>query len=333
MAKTTVGIDIGTGGLKMVQWDGALIRRAVSQPVPDNLVKEGRIVSFEAMADFIKETAKRNRVDRRDCAVVLPAGLSYLRRVSLPAMSVDQLAVNLPYEFRDYLTTGKDQYFYDYAVNFLRRDEEGTPVEMDLTAAAVPKQTIAEYRNMFRRAGFKLRTAVPAECAYSNLLRARAAKHPDETEGEYCILDLGHTATRVCIFTGPRFEATRVIDYGTGTVDQAIADSMNVDEHVARTLKEANHEGVQELEGPQNIYNSIATEMRKAINFYRFNNRDSELKDVYCGGGGSLIPALCDAIGRAVDLQLHSVSELLPPMGGKRGDLSSFAAAAGAAMQ
>lgn len=332
MAKTKIGFDIGTGALKLVQWDGAQIRRAVSAPLPDNLVKEGRIVSYEAMADFIKEMARGNRVSGKDCAVVLPAGLAFLRRVSLPAMSVDQLAVNLPYEFRDYLTMGKDQYFYDYAVNELRRDEDGAPLELDLTAAAVPKAAIAEYRDMFRRAGFKLRTAVPAECAYANLLRFREGADSAGAAREYCILDLGHAATRIHIFTGSRFEATRVIDYGAGTVDLAIADTLSVDEHVARAYKEANHDGAQELEGPKNIYGTIATEMRKAVNFYHFNNRESDLQDAYCCGGGARIAALADAIGRAVDLTLHSAAALMPPAAGEE-DLSSFAAAAGASMQ
>lgn len=333
MAKSIVGFDIGSGQLKLVQWDGSVIRRAVSEPLLDNLVREGRIISYEAMADFIKETVRKHRLTGRDCAVVLPSGLAFLRRVVLPAMSVEQLAVNLPYEFRDYLTLGKDKYFYDYAVNALRTGDDGTPLELDLTAAAVAKETIGEYRNMFRRAGFKLRTALPVECALSNLLRRQPSPGEGEPEREYCILDLGHTSTHVHIFTGSRFEATRVIDYGAGTVDAAIADALGVDEHVARAYKETNHDGVQELEGPQNIYNAIATEIRKAANFYSFNNRDSRLQDAYCCGGGVRIPSLTDAIDRAVDLEMHDGRELMPKSVRFTENLSLFAAAAGVAMQ
>ncbi len=332
MAKSIIGFDIGSGELKLALWDGALIRRVVREPLLDNLVREGRITSFEAMGDFIKECAKKHRVSGRDCAVVLPSGQAFLRRISLPAMSVEQLAVNLPYEFRDYLTMGKDQYFYDYAVNALVRGEDGAPAELDLTAAAVPKQTIGEYRDMFRRAGFKLRAAAPAECAYSALLRARAAASTDAAEKESCILDLGHAATRIHIFTGGRFEASRVIEYGSGTVDAAVADAMGVDEHVARTLKEADHEGVQALEGPRNIYAAIAVEIMKAINFYGFNNRESNLRDAYCCGGGTRIPLLMEAVDKAVDLEMHGIDTLLPPAARTEENLSSFAAAVGIAM-
>lgn len=333
MAKTTVGFDIGAGEVKLALWDGAQIRRVARAPLPDHLVKGGQIVSYEAMADFIKEVSKKNQVLAKDCAVILPAGQSYLRRLTMPAMSVEQLAVNLPYEFRDYLTMGKDQYFYDYAVNELRRDPDGTPVELDLTVAAVPKRTIAEYRDMFRRAGFKLRSAAPPECAYMGLLQAHAAAHPKQADMERCILDVGHTATRVYIYTGSRFEATRVIEYGSGAVDEAIADAMGVDEHVARTYKEANHEGAQELEGPRSIYASIAVEIMKAVNFYGFNNRESNLQDAYYCGGGARIPALLQAVSGAVALNLHSITELLPPAAQGTEDLSVFAAAVGIAVE
>ena len=329
MPKTMLGFDIGACELKIAQWDGSAVRRTVIAQMPDNLVKNGVIISYAAMADFIKETARENRLSGRDCAVILPASYAFLRRVTVPAMTENQLQVNLPYEFRDYLTMSKDKYFYDYAVNSLDRDEEGKPLSMDLTAAAVPKEVIEDYRDMFRRAGFRLRTAIPVECAYSNLLRLRG-----DTEGrEFSFLDLGHTAARLHIFTGTCFEATRVIDVGLSSVDDAIADAMGVDEHLARTYKHTNHQGAQTLEPAINVYNAIALDFRKAVNFYGFNNRESDLRDTWCCGGGIHIPALRDVITQAVDLTIHDVGELLPPAAESAENLSACAAAIGAAIQ
>lgn len=326
MAKTTVGVDIGSGELKLVQWDGGRVHRAVRRTMPDNLVRSDHIISFEAMADFIKETAREERISGKNCAVVLPANQVYLRRVTMPAMNVEQLGVNLPYEFRDFLTMNKDKYFYDYSVNDIRQDESGAPVEMDLTAAAVAKETIAEYRDMFRRAGFRLKTAVPAECAYANLLRALPVR-------ECCIIDIGHAQTKVHFFTGARFETSRVIDIGLSTVDAAIADASGVDEHTARTYRQSNHENTQEAEAARNVYGAIALDIRKAVNFYGFNNRESDLRDAWCIGGGAHIPALCSAVAQAVDLTLHPISELLSSAAEETEAPGFFTAAIGAAMQ
>lgn len=332
MGKSAIGIDIGTGRLKLALCDGGIIRRVVSETLPDHLVREGRVVSYEAMADFIRETMKKCRLYGKECAVVLPTGAAYLRRVSLPAMSVEQLAVNLPYEFRDYLTMGKDHYFYDYAVNELRRDESGALREMDLLAAAVSKELIGAYREMFRRAGLRMKVAAPVECAYANLLRTYGAAHPETAGAERCILDLGHAATRVHIFTGARFEATRVIEYGGGMVDSAIAESLGVDEHVARTYKEADHGGAQVLDGPKSIYANIAVEIMKAINFYGFSNRESDLKDAYLTGGGGEIAALRETVSKSLELNIHQIAELMPA-GTEGEERAPFAAAVGIALQ
>ena len=38
MPKTMLGFDIGACELKIVQWDGSTVRRAITAQVPDNLV-------------------------------------------------------------------------------------------------------------------------------------------------------------------------------------------------------------------------------------------------------------------------------------------------------
>lgn len=333
MTVAQLGFDIGSGALKIAQCDGSGLKRAVVRALPENLVREGRVVSYEAMADFIKETMRENRVAGKSCAVILPAGVAFLRRLVMPAMTVDQLAVNLPFEFRDYLTAAKDRYFYDYAVNSLTTGEDGIPTEMDLTAAAVAKSTIAEYAEMFRRAGLTLKAAAPAECAYANVLRAYLARTPKQEGREFCILDLGHAATRVYIYTGCRFEATRIIEIGGAMVDSAIAEAMSVDEHVARGYKEVNHASAQELEGARSVYSAIAVEVMKAINFYGFNNRESNLEHVYCCGGGAQVEAMRKAVAGAVSLELHSSGDLLPHPEGGGHDAEFCVAAAGITMQ
>ena len=256
-------------------------------------------------------------------------------------MDVDQLAVNLPYEFRDYLTQNKDKYWYDYSVNRIIEQEEASGdsqeaaeaaqkvQSLDLTAAAVEKQVIEDYRAMFRRAGLKLETAIPVECAYQNVIRRSG-----EYEGkEYCFLDLGHSSTRIYIYTGDIFETNRDIDTGLALADQAIAEACNVDIHVARSYKHTNYKDCQTLEGCQNIFAEIGSEARKAINFYGFNNRESQLSDAYICGGGIHIPSLGTALGQNIELKFHSANELLKPVLDSEENATAFTAAIGAAIQ
>ena len=59
MAKIHTGFDIGGNMLKIAVCSDAQVKQLVAEPLPDSLVKDGRIVSSEAMSEFLKETAKR----------------------------------------------------------------------------------------------------------------------------------------------------------------------------------------------------------------------------------------------------------------------------------
>ena len=74
-----------------------------------------------------------------------------------------------------------------------------------------------------------------------------------------------------------------------------------------------------------------AVELVRALNFYRFSNRDSTLSDMWLCGGGAVIEPLADAIGSMVDMRLHTPDELVP--GGEAvPDCNSYIQAIGIAM-
>ena len=50
-------------------------------------------------------------------------------RITVPAMTEEELGLNLPFEFRDYIADDKDKYSFDYAVLGMQRDAAGNPVE------------------------------------------------------------------------------------------------------------------------------------------------------------------------------------------------------------
>ena len=156
-----VGFDIGESSVKLVYFAGADLKKAVTAELPDNMVSGSRILSMDAMADFLRQTAKSNGIPLTHAALVLPSTEVFTRELVMPAMTEQQLLYNLPYEFRDYLTEEKSKYFFDYSMREVLRDESGQPTEMNLLACATLKSTVESYRAMLRRAGFRLRVLTP----------------------------------------------------------------------------------------------------------------------------------------------------------------------------
>lgn len=330
MAKTILGVDIGSDSLKLALVSGGTIQNAVSIPIPNSLVKEYRVVSPESMGELLRETMKDYGIRARDAAVVLPNELVYIRNVTMPRMSEDQLVYNLPFEFRDYITEELKDYVYDYAMISTPEDpgaeepseepsEESPAVSMEpeeenagmeLLAAAAPVSLVEECREMLRRAGLKMVIAAPTVSSYISLIRR--LEEEGQGYGEYCILDLGYQAIRMYMFRGERHMATRNLDIGLSSLDNVIAEAYNVDIHLAHTYLLKDYDHCQGGEACMNAYNNIAVELLRALNFYRFSNPDSQLSDIWLCGGGAVIAPLRQAIAETLDMQVHQADELLP---------------------
>lgn len=308
--KKIVGIEIAEDSVRLVCFAGRELKKAVTVETPEGLVSGGRILSMDAMADFLRDSAKANGIPLTACALLLPSSEVFTRAVTVPAMTEQQLAYNLPYEFHDFLTEEKSKYFFDYSVREVRRDPDGYPLEMDLFACAMLKERVEAYRAMFRRAGFKLKVLTPLECAYGALM-AEHIRRTGAPEIGRCVVNLGHRVTRMHFLQGGECVGVREIDMGLADLDRIIADKLDVEIHVAHEYKQSNFNGVLETEYSKEFYSRLAVEIMKAVNFYHYNNRDRELKELYLCGGGAAIMPLRETVADTVNLTVRGGEELL----------------------
>ena len=308
MGKLITGFDIGEATVKMTQVAGNEIKKAAVFELPDNIVEGDRIVSMDAMADFIREKSKEASMARGDAAVILPASLSYVKNITIPVMTEQQLMFNLPFEFKDYLTEEKNKYLFDYAVLEVINGEDGQPYEMRIFACAVLRETIDTYKKMFARAGFKLKIAVPAECAYMNIMKENSGLR----DIDLCVADLGHSETLLHIFQKGEYAAKRSIGMGLSDLDEIISHKEDVDIHMARAYKENNYNDVITSQEAKDFYTSLGVEITKAVNFFNYNERSAELHDIYLCGGGAAVAPLVDAIVSETHMNIHTAKEFVP---------------------
>ena len=65
-----VGFYIGENSVKMVYFSGRELKRAITAELPDAMVSNGRILSMDAMADFIRDMAKGHGIPLTNAAMV-----------------------------------------------------------------------------------------------------------------------------------------------------------------------------------------------------------------------------------------------------------------------
>lgn len=345
MAKSCLGIDIGKDQLKLVLMKGENIVKTASVQMPEGLLKDGRIVSVETTGELIRKTMKENKIRCKEAAVVVSSGICFLRNVTMPEMTAEQLVYNLPYEFRDYITDELKKYVFDYSWGSgeempkgkklkkasKKKKKEEKPEEeenqkrneMELLAAAAPLEVMEDLRLMTRKAGLKLTFAAPEVSACENLLHYKLRNEQDKDK-EYGILDLGSTSSRLFIFKGDRHQVTRVIERGMELVEELLADTFHIDIHLAHTWLLANHEDCIHSEVCQDAFSQISVELMRALNFYQFSNPDSRLEDIYICGGGASIATMRQSLEENLDVKIHEAAELLERMNGSGDETSSL---------
>lgn len=321
MSKTMITFDIGDTYMKIAKKDKDKYTVYTKQ-MPEDLVKDGIVQLPHMLTEMIKEVRKEFKLPKCECGLVVPDELVVCRKLTLPAMTEKQLGVNLPFEFSDFISGKPNSYVYDYAMQEMIYDESGAPKEMILTGAVMSKESVAKYMEIFRGTGFKLRTLIPQEVAVTNLMKNALREEKISAKKEYCIVNLGHRSTQVYIFKGDNLIVLRKIYMGGADVDKAIAANEIVDEFLARTHKNTNFNNVLDKEYCKEVFGSIAVEVMKVINFYKFNNRESALEDIFFCGGQSHIWALCDNIAEINEFDNQPTERILPKSTEKNTDVS-----------
>ncbi len=312
MAKTYLGIEIGKSTIKFVLCTKGQVEGFFIESFPEDFVKEGCIVNWDGMAKFLKQMLKKHKISCKNVALVLPESVTYIRRLLLPYMTVEQLKVNLPYEFHDFISEQKEDYIYDYALMELLEKEEETqnPSYMDLMAAAVAKETIEQYRKMLKVSGLKLKIAAPPSCAYQNIVFHHMVEYSSEKKMDYAILDIGYETVELRIFTEGKYETEKSIENGLKEIQELLLEQVHME--FMEFLKIPNHQQILSEEKYMTIYETIALEVMRVVNFFTYNHPNNTLEHLYCCGGGAFLEPLLDVLQDTVGLKIKKVSELFP---------------------
>ncbi|MDD6449208.1 MAG: pilus assembly protein PilM [Lachnospiraceae bacterium] len=304
MAKSFLGFEIGSSRLKISEVVNGESVRFQAIDLPDNMIQDGSIVAWEGMVDVIRESVRRYGFHSRKAALVIPDAVSYLRRVTMPRMTEEQLLLNLPYEFHDMINGDKSDYIFDYSMIETRQDETGNG-EMDLFGAAISRELMSRYSDLFRRAGLKLVKAAPRDMAIMALMNQL---DPDFLSHDTALLSIGYSDTTLDIYRNGIFDTKNTIDSGVNALIRALSEQNSMDPHLAQEYIRTNTNQVQEDPALTAVYDDIAVNVSRSLNYYSFQNRDNSLEEIYYFGGGGHIEPFMRAIAANVNLKMLPLS-------------------------
>ena len=310
MAKNdgVVGIYAAHGKMIFAMIKGKDIKSAWVD-VPDNIVKNGEIVSKNLLAQLIKDTLKEHGIRTKKSAFVIAGDQVLIRDLKVPKMTEEQLRYNLPFEFRDFIRGELKDYLFDYAYRPALDGETPSQDEgLNLLGVAIPAAYYNTLNEITQMAGLKLVKAQPEVCVLEAFLKKLDSK--EERNKERCFLDIGNTTTRMQVFKNGRYKLSHIIDIGEKHIVQTIADHKNVDMELARTYLRTNFEDCTNAEEVKAAYRDISVEILKGFNFYEMSDMSSRLADVVLYGSGANIAPLVEILKERLGMNVVTMAEL-----------------------
>ena len=282
----TIGLDIGSGYLKLVQLKdtkgGYELELFDMLPLPPELIVDGSIIDSLRLVDSLKELARKARVKTKDVTISI-AGLAsvIVKRVSLPDMSEDELSESIKFEAEQYIPFDIDDVNLDFQI--LGPKEE--PGQMDVILVAVKKDIINEYLSVVKEAGFNCQIVDVNSFALENIYEIN---YEIEPEKNVALVNIGASTMNMNILKGGISVFTRDSAVGSNLHTEVLQREFNLTYEMAERLKRG--EPVENV-SPQDAFSvmelaseEIIGEVNRSLEYFH-----EDIHEIVLSGGCALI--------------------------------------------
>ena len=305
--KTTVGLDIGSGLIKVAvidhsQREPELVRVTVTPLLADAIV-EGEVMDPGIVAEAIQQSLEG--ADVKSSAVVTAVGGRdvIIKKISIERVPEKQARELMRWEAEQHVPFDMESVELDFQI----LDPDGDGVEMSVLLVAAKRELIESKVRMLTDAG--LTPAIVDVEAFA-LHNAFEVNHPDAMNGLVALVNIGHDVTNINILDDGVPLLTRDLTVGTRRFREDLQRERGLTVDQAQELvqgfdRSPHLESVLEGRGDE-----IAVGIERAAAFLAQNSRGGQLRTIYTCGGGSRIPGLNEMLASRLHITVEQANPL-----------------------
>jgi type IV pilus assembly protein PilM len=289
-SKNLVGLDIGSSAVKLVELKDSkgggykLVRTGIESLSPEAIV-DGAIMDASLVVDTVNRIISSLNVRNNDFATSLSGHSVIIKKITLPAMSAEELAESIRWEAEQYVPFDINDVNLDYVVL------EGSGGDtMDVLLVAVKKDKIGDYTSVISQVG---KTPVLVDVDAFALQNAFEINYPVEPGRVVALVNLGASVTNVNILSGPNSIFWRDISFGGNQYTDAIQKQLSLGFDQADALKRGEASGEHSMQEILPILRSVSDdlsqELQKTFDFFGATTSTEKIDQLFIAGGCSRI--------------------------------------------
>ncbi len=320
-SRSIVGLDVGSSTIKAVELTmkgrsgGFELSHLGVANVPAEAIVQGAFLNASAITEAIREAIDNGKIKTKNVAAAVSGHSVIVKKVSLPAMSREELDEQIRWEAEQYIPFDVNEVNLDFQILGGGNDEG----QMEVLLVAAKKDLIDDYVQVIHEAGLVPVAIDVAAFAVENAFEANYAESRGST---VALVNVGAQVVNINIVAGgvPCFtrDITTAGNQYTEEIQKALSISFSEAERIKLGGRKSGSQDVvpQEVEQAiQSVTETVIGEISRSLDFYGATSADSRIEKVYLAGGASKVSgfakAFHDRTGLAVAV-LNPLTRMLP---------------------
>lgn len=290
-----VGIDIGTSSIKIAEItfseNGPLLRRINNMDLPRDIIENGYINDVAQLTETLRQAIAMSAITAKQAVIAVGGQAIFVREVVLPVMNTEELREALRWDMDKYIPYQPESYFFDFA----KIGSEKNEMEQRILLAAAPHDIVNAIVAAVKAVGLKpIAVDIEPLAIYRTL---------EEAENSL-IIDIGELETQVTVFQKGTLAVTRAIAMGGNKFTQVTMNVLELDFNEAENLKQRqksllSHPDLSaepsEIDRQLRLVaDDLAREVRRTVEYYQIQNRESTIDKIVVTGGGAKLDNLAE---------------------------------------
>jgi type IV pilus assembly protein PilM len=310
-SKTTVGLDIGSGLIKVVAIDHSkepVLTKVGVAPVLQDAIVEGEIMDPGVVGDAIRSAFEAAGLKQKRVVAAVGGRDVIVKKIQVDRMKEADAADVVRWEAQQHVPFDIEGVQLDFQV----LDPEGEGVQMDVLLVAAKRELVDNRAALLTDAGLD---PVIVDVDAFALHNAFEVNYPEAMEGVAAMIHVGHEVTNVNILQDGVPLLTRDLSVGTRKFREDLQRERGMSVEDADRLLQGFERSPDLDPFVKSRGEEVGVGVERAGAFLASASRDAgQIQRVYCSGGGARIPGLADVLSERLRLPV----EVADPLKGLR---------------
>lgn len=304
-SRSTVGLDVGSGFVKMVEVDHSgdqpeVVRVAMRALLPDAIV-EGEIMDPGLVADTIRSLWEETGIKSRDVVTAVGGHDVIVKKISMDRMKEADAREVIRWEAEQHVPFDIKSVVLDFQI----LDPGGDGLQMDVLLVAAKRELVDNTVALMQEATLSPTLIDVDAFALHNALERN---HPEAMSGVVALVNVGHEITSVNIMEDGVPTLTRDIPFGTRRIREDLQREQGLTAEGAEDVLQGGSAHSQLAQYVQAGADEVAMGVERAAAFLMAQQMGESLGAVYLSGGAARIQGLPEALAERLGVEVRLVN-------------------------